>query len=109
MVAVNKETLTGDIEAQVLADYPPNRIGPTWQVNEHGFWALPKRTLGWGVIEWISEHLLSPDGSGDPFQLTPEQARYVLWFYAVDEHGEFLYMNSVLQRLKGWLPGVKTP
>jgi hypothetical protein len=32
----------------------------------------------------------------------PEQARFVLWFYALDEDGGFLYHSAVLQRLKGW-------
>lgn len=33
---------------------------------------------------------------------TPEQFRFVLWFYAVDENGRFLYRDLTLQRLKGW-------
>jgi hypothetical protein len=31
-----------------------------------------------------------------------EQARFVLWFFAVDEDGEWVAHSAVLQRLKGW-------
>ncbi|BCJ41664.1 terminase [Actinoplanes ianthinogenes] len=62
------------------------------------------KTLGWGVIEWIEEKLLQPDGddAGTPYRLTPEQINFVLWFYAVDQRGRFLYRRAVLRRAKGW-------
>lgn len=31
-----------------------------------------------------------------------EQLRFLLWWYAVDEQGRFVYRKGVLQRLKGW-------
>jgi hypothetical protein len=77
----------------------PVRIGPTWQRNESG-WVLPEFTLGWDVLGWTAEWLQLPDGR--PWQYTPEQARFVLWWFAVDETGRFLYRDGVLQRLKGW-------
>lgn len=87
---------------KALALYPPQKIGPTWVVSETGHWLLPERTLGWEVLGFVTEWLLAPDGSGQPFELTNEQARFILWYYAIDEHGNFLYPNGVLQRCKGW-------
>src|SRR5690606_35107901 len=34
-------------------------------------------------------------------QFTMEQARFLLWWYAVREDGRFLYRDGVFQRLKG--------
>jgi hypothetical protein len=87
-------------------------MGPTWDRNPdwdgprdpHGY-ILPKFTLGYQVIKWVQDNLLddeSDEESEIPFRLTAEQARFLLWFYAVDEHGHFLYREVVLQRLKGW-------
>ncbi|GAA2843822.1 terminase [Actinoplanes cyaneus] len=62
------------------------------------------RTLGWGVAAWVEEWLLQPDGdeAGSPYRLTREQLNFVLWFYAVDSRGKFLYRRAVLRRAKGW-------
>lgn len=62
------------------------------------------KTLGWGVAEWIEDWLLQPDGdeAGEPYRLTREQLNFVLWFYAVDERGKFIYRRAVLRRAKGW-------
>lgn len=61
-------------------------------------------TLGFSVIRWIQENLLQPDGddAGEPFTLTAEQRRFLLWFYALDARGRFLYRRAVLRRAKGW-------
>lgn len=71
--------------------------------NPDGSWYLPEKTLGWDVIEWSAEVLLQPDGpnSGQPWQWTPEQARFLLWWYAVDDYGRFAYRRGVLRRMKG--------
>lgn len=79
--------------------WTPVRIGPTWQVDGKR-WALPDRSLGWQVLAWCGRWLqLARD---EPWRFTDEQARFVLWWYAVDESGRFLYRDAVLQRLKGW-------
>lgn len=36
-----------------------------------------------------------------PWRFTNEQLRLLLWWYAVDEHGEFVYRQGVIQRMKG--------
>ena len=65
---------------------------------------IPERTLGWEILAWTAEYLLQPDGpdAGEPWDFTDEQARNLLWFYAVDEHGRFVYRYSMLRRMKGW-------
>ena len=84
--------------------YPVSYIGPTFQRDENGNYLLPERTLGWEVMGWCSEYLLDPNFPEDdphPFRFTNEQARIVLWWFAVDETGRFAYRSGVIQRLKG--------
>lgn len=85
----------------------PVYIGPTWQKDEQGNWLLPEFTLGWQIAKWIGENLRNDEG--EPFRLTAEQTRFLVWWYAVDERGKFTYRQGVLQRIKGWLlsPGAK--
>lgn len=78
--------------------------GPTWMKwADSGEWYLPKLTLGWSVLAWSSQVLLQPDGeqSGEPWQFTNEQARWLLHWYAVDEYGRFVWRRATLRRLKG--------
>jgi hypothetical protein len=84
------------------ATVEPVCIGPTWQRDaEHpSGYAHPKRSLGWAALYWAFEWLQLPDGS--PWLCTPEQERFVIWWFAVDGRGRFLYRDGVLQRLKGW-------
>lgn len=65
---------------------------------------LPKRTLGWYLLAWAVKYLRQPDGpdAGDPFFFTDEQVRLVLWWYAVDERGRFVFNSGVIRRMKGW-------
>ena len=79
--------------------FPPDIIGPTWQTNPDGSWVLPERTLGWEALGWIAENLTMPDGS--PWLATAEQARIILWFYALDERGKPLTRKGYIQRCKG--------
>lgn len=64
---------------------------------------LPERTLGYGVIRWIGDNLVHPDGDreGKPFQLTRNQALFILHFYEVDENGDFVYNEGVRRLGKG--------
>lgn len=79
--------------------YEPVRIGPTWQTTDDGHWLLPDHTLGWWGLGWSGVWL---QHKHKPWRHTLEQARFLLWWYAVDDAGEFLYQDAVLQRLKGW-------
>lgn len=78
--------------------WEPVRIGPTWQWDNG--WLLPELSLGWNVLSWCGVWLR--DKTGQPWQFTPEQARFILWYYALDEVGDFQFHSGVLQRLKGW-------
>ena len=82
---------------------PPHIIGPTWQKTTDGGWYLPEHTLGWGVLNWWAEYVQSPGGefAGQAFMPTLEQARFILWWYAVDEKGNYTYREGVFRRLKG--------
>lgn len=89
------------MESALLTPPPPVSHGPTWAKGDGpGGFAYPEHTLGWHILDWISKNLL--DDEGNPFEPTAEQARFILWMYAVDERGKFIYREIVLQRLKGW-------
>lgn len=61
-------------------------------------------TLGWYVLDWITENLAAPDRSEyEPFIPTREQAEFLLNFYEVDPHTERRrYRRGVISRPKGW-------
>ena len=75
-------------------------IGPTWQRGDDGMFVLPERTLGWQILRWIRQYVGGKRNT--PFEPTKEQKRFLLWWYALDERGRFLYRDGVLQRIKGW-------
>lgn len=64
---------------------------------------IPERTLGWGVLQWCSNFLVVPDGEhkGERWVFKPDQARFILWFYAVDEYGNWIYRRAYRERAKG--------
>lgn len=72
----------------------------------HGPEGLPplNRTLAPWVIEWVQRYLLQPDGpdAGTPWRYTKEQARFIAWWYAIDDSGRFVYRRGTLRRMKGW-------
>lgn len=78
--------------------WEPVRVGPTWQWDNG--WLLPQASLGWGFLAWTG-YWLNGKG-GKPWQWTPEQTRFLLWYFAVDTNGDHLYHSARLQRLKGW-------
>ena len=78
--------------------WEPVKIGPTWQYDDG--WLLPEASLGWGFLSWTTYHLR---GKGRKhWWWTPEQTRFLLWYYAVDSDGDLLCRSARLQRLKGW-------
>lgn len=84
-----------------IDNWEPIRIGPTWARTEDGqSYVLPEHTVGWEALKWCAKWLKNPD-TGAPWQFTAEQARFILWLYAVDADGQSIYRRSVLQRLKG--------
>lgn len=91
-------------EAPEVADYleDPHYLGPTWKRDAEGNFLIPRKSLGYGVILWLTTHLTSLQDPNKALRITDEQARFILWWYAVDDEGEFLYKTGTLQRLKGW-------
>lgn len=79
----------------------PTFIGPTWDTDDSG-WRLPEKSLGWELAAWCVSYLSNPNDPEEPWDFTPEQLRFFLWWYAVDSRGKFLWRKGVLQRLKGW-------
>ena len=79
--------------------FEPIIVGPTWTVNNKGYWNLPDKTLGWTCIAWCADNM---QFQGNPWRFSAEQARFILWFYALNEDGEFIFVDASLQRLKGW-------
>lgn len=64
---------------------------------------LPKYTLGYEALAWAAKYLRHPNGirAGKAWQFTREQARFVLWFYALDENGRWLFHHGVRRLAKG--------
>ncbi|RYH15150.1 MAG: hypothetical protein EON54_28855, partial [Alcaligenaceae bacterium] len=93
-----------DVEDNRLLPCPAHIEGPTWRRYRDGGFYLPDHSLGWGVINWLAEYARQPGGpsAGEPFLPTLEQARFLVWWYAVDENGRFVYRSGLLRRLKGW-------
>lgn len=78
--------------------WEPVKIGPTWQYDDG--WLLPEATLGWGFLSWTGRWLTGRGGK--PWTWTPEQARFLLHYFSIDQLGDPLFHTAMLQRLKGW-------
>jgi hypothetical protein len=59
-------------------------------------------SLGWELLDWWSDFLPSPNDADQPLVLTDEQARLVIEWYGLDEHGRFVYRRGASRRSKGW-------
>lgn len=92
----DRSTLTPE-EVKIVT---PIAIGPTWQKDDDGAWLIPEHSLGWEIAAWCADYLKAPGGG--PWIFTDEQFRFLLWWYAVDGDGEWVYRTAVLQRCKGW-------
>lgn len=64
---------------------------------------VPDLTLGWEALAWAAKYLKHPNGirAGLPWVYTERQARFILWFYAIDENGKWLFYNSFRRLAKG--------
>lgn len=64
---------------------------------------IPTRTLGWEALAWAATYLLHPNGirQGLPWKFTDEQARFVLWFYALNEDGTWVFAEAHRRLAKG--------
>lgn len=89
-------------DAEILEKYPVTFLGPTWRRGPDGVFEVPEFTLGWGVAAWAAKYLNPLGEYQEVFTFTNEQFRFVLWFYAVDRDGNWIYREAILQRIKGW-------
>lgn len=63
----------------------------------------PPLTLGFEVAGWMGRNLVQPNGprAGKPFKVTFDQFRFLLWWYAFDDDGRWLFNHGVRRRAKG--------
>lgn len=64
---------------------------------------VPERTLGWGVLKHAATYLKQPNGpkAGQLWTPIDTQALFLLWWYAVDEDGRWLFHHGVRRLSKG--------
>jgi hypothetical protein len=63
----------------------------------------PDLTLGWEAILWAERVLIQPNGprAGKPFRFTQDQLRFLLWWYAIEPDGQWLFHHGVRRLAKG--------
>lgn len=92
-----KEFLTQCNDRDYQATLPPRERTVTLPPG------LPHYTLGYYALAWMQNNLRVPDGkyAGKPFECTYDQALFLLWWYAVDDKGVWLYRRGVRRLAKG--------
>lgn len=60
-------------------------------------------TLGWEAIRWAEAILIQPNGprAKRPFRFTRDQMRFLLWWYAMDDEGQWLFNHGARRLAKG--------
>ncbi len=91
-----------DVYGKTWETHPGWEPGDPWEDR----WVYPEdeglATIGWQVVEWVHTYINSPDGNGR-MRLTPEQQRFLLWWYAFYPETEMpRYREACLVRSKGW-------
>lgn len=83
--------------ATATASLPPADRLSTLPLGE------PDLTLGYEAAAWAHEWLVQPNGprAGQPFRLTLDQFRFLLWWYAIDRDGRWLFDHGVRRLAKG--------
>ena len=92
-----------------VSDVPPaDRLStlPAWPWDPLSREA--PRTLGFAAAAFVEGRaghlgLIQPNGprSGQPFRLTSDQLRFLLWWYALDDQGQWLYVHGARRLAKG--------
>ncbi len=64
---------------------------------------IPDLTLGWEAIRWAHEWLVQPNGprAGLPFRFTDRQMRFLLWWYALESDGSWVFSHGARRLAKG--------
>lgn len=83
--------------------YPPEVTDPLTCLDTFEHYDLPKYTLGYEALAFAAKYLQHVDGdrAGERWVFTPRQARWILWWYAVDENGDWLYGQGSRRLGKG--------
>lgn len=84
-----------------MLDLPPV-AGPAERVATMPA-GVPDWSLGWDAVKWGVKYLRQPDGdnAGERWHFTDSQVLFLLWWYAVDPHGNWLYTHGVRRLPKG--------
>jgi hypothetical protein len=76
-----------------------------WPADPDERQRLAESSLGPAIIEWsegrTDEPGLTDYMTGEPWQWTPGQKRFLILWYAVTEHGRWLYRSGVKRGAKG--------
>ena len=64
---------------------------------------VPSLTLGWEAIRWATKYLRQPNGpnAGQRWQFIDSQAKFLLWWYAINPDGSWVYDHGVRRLAKG--------
>ena len=64
---------------------------------------VPQYTLAFEVIRWASKYLRHPNGprAKQRWEFVESQVRFLMWWYAVDENGDWLFHHGVRRLSKG--------
>lgn len=64
---------------------------------------IPDRTLGWEVVRAAVKYLRQPNGpnAGKRWAWIESQIRFLLWWYAVDDDGAWLFSHGARRLAKG--------
>lgn len=78
---------------------PANRLAtlPPWDFDSGLL------TLGFEAADWAERWLVQPNGprAGNPFRLTRDQLTFLLWWYALDSDGRWLFDHGARRLAKG--------
>jgi hypothetical protein len=63
----------------------------------------PSFTLGWEAIRWAESMLVQPNGprARKSLRLTRDQMRFLLWWYALTDDGQWLFNHGARRLAKG--------
>lgn len=77
---------------------------PQGRIDDGGpGWIGGYRTLGWELVRWASKFLKQPNGpnAGKWFKWVDSQILFFLWWYAIDEDGDWLFHRGARRLSKG--------